>query len=208
MENDTYRDLEYENKKNLLFYHHARPLEHSPYAVVKQVRDLDIGFEGAYLWLEKEVGFYPLFLAVGATEEDRKMTGYQNQWRKILGGRKGFREYRKKGEIDNQVLFSFTDIQDGIFMDYGYWDYVRNGEHDNYVISKRVRNLIFRPTWNKDKWLQYANKEPDSVQLIVPELDLRKANSIWVRNRKTQKQLEGIGFRDIKVRRMTFVKWK
>ncbi len=36
--------------------------------------------EAAYGWLADRLGFWPLFLAVGETEEDRRVTGYQMQW--------------------------------------------------------------------------------------------------------------------------------
>ena len=42
-------------------------------------------FEAAYQWLEHEVGFYPLFLAVGGTLDAISMTGYQDQWRRKRG---------------------------------------------------------------------------------------------------------------------------
>ena len=182
----------------LLLYHHARPLDHSPCGSVKQERGLDADFEGAYRWIEHHLGFYPLFLAVGATEDDMRMTGYQNQWRKKLGDR----EYRRKGEIDNYVLFSFSDVPNSIFTDFHYWHIVLNGGHSNYQISNWAKKLIFRPTWDRDRWLGYARRKPHSVQLIVPELDISRAERIWVRNRETKKHLEGLEFANIAVRRL------
>lgn len=205
---ENYRSTEGEGKKGVPLYHHARPLEYSLYSVVRQEQGVDFfDFEGAYRWLEKEVGFYPLFLAVGPTEEDKRMTGYQNQWRRLLARGKDLREYRKKGEIDNQVLLSFLNISDGIFMDYEYWHIVLNSALNDYEVNKWVKKLIFRPTWNKNRWLDYAEREPHSVQLIVPELDLREAEVVWVRNRKTQEELKNIGFPNVEVRRLAVDRW-
>jgi hypothetical protein len=48
------------------------------YGYVSQARSIDRDFEAAYQWLEHEVGFYPLFLAVGRTLDAVSMTGYQD----------------------------------------------------------------------------------------------------------------------------------
>lgn len=204
---EIYRSSEQENKLNIPLYHHSRPLEYSPYGIVKQERGIDFEFEGACQWIEREIGFYPVFLAVGATEQDIRMTGYHNQWRRLLARGKDLREYRKKGEIDNQALFSFTDVPDGIFMDYDYWHIVLNSTYNNYNVNKWVKKLIFRSTWDKNRWLQNAADKPHTVQLIVPELDLREAKVVWVRNRETQEQLKNTGFHNVEVRRIAVDKW-
>ena len=60
-------------------YHHCRPLESIVYGDVKANPEHVVPEHiQPYNWLEKEVGFYPLFLAVGETIEDIYMTGYAN----------------------------------------------------------------------------------------------------------------------------------
>jgi len=187
-----------------LQYHHCRSLDSVVYGTVKaSPKHADEYLKGAYLWLEKEVGFYPLFLSVGTTDEDIRMTGYQNQWRRILSegqGPKG-KEYRRKGESPNNVLFSFEDV-DGIFMDYDYWHIVLNAGHKNYQITDYEKRLIFKPSWLKSKWLRKARKEPHSVQLITPELCLPDAERIWVRNQQTKKLLTAMEFNNVESRRL------
>ena len=36
------------------------------------------------LWLQDQVGFYPLFMAMGTVLEDYQMTGYQENWRSTI----------------------------------------------------------------------------------------------------------------------------
>lgn len=191
-----------ENKLVTPLYHHARELEHCIYGVVGQKREASKYFDKAYEWLQHEVGFYPLFLAVGETINDIAMTGYQNQWMRLLAEGRNYRKYRQKGEIENQVLFSFTDIPVGVFVDYMNWHMVLNSEYNNYQITDREKRMILKPSWRKSDWLRYARHNPHSVQLVVPELDLREAARIWIRNMQTKQHLERAGFGNVEVRRM------
>lgn len=192
---------ELESKKPLL-YHHARPLEFVEYGTVTQKLGIDEDFDSSYRWLENEVGFPPLFMAVGKTEEDVRMTGYSNQWARILSWSSSGNEYRKKGEAPNQVLFSYSDIPNGVFTDYNDWHIVLNSSHKQHNLNKWEKKLIFRKTWDSDKWLAQAEKHPHTVQLVVPELDLTKADAIFVRNKETQKKLQKMGFKNVQTRRM------
>lgn len=192
---------ELETKKPLL-YHHARPLEFVEYGVVKQKMGIDSDFELAYKWLEDEVGFPPLFLAVGKQEVDIRMTGYQGQFSRLLEIGKDYKKYRKKDELVNQVLFSFSDVENGVFTEYHDWHIALNAIPNGDKVGKWANKLIFRKTWDKEKWLEYADKKPHSVQIVVPELDLRKANSVWVRNKLTQKKLQLLGFKHVEVKRI------
>lgn len=187
-----------EGERSQYLYHHSRPLQYIEYGIVQQARTQDEAYGGAYDWTERALGFYPVFLAVGKTEEDIHMTGYQNQWSRKLG----FDTYREKGDIDNQVLFSFNDIPNGIFMDYINWHILLNSQDRGYNISDRERSMILRPSWNKADWLRYAKRNPGCVQLVVPELDLRKADSIWVRNNATKKEAERMGFKGVDTQRL------
>lgn len=207
MEREIFNRPEEEQILSKSTFHHSRNLEYSSFGIVKQKMGVDPDYEGAYRWLEKEVGFAPLFLAVGKIEEDIRMTGYQNQWRKLLVRGLNNREYRHKGDTENQVLFSFNDLPGGRFMDYASWHIVLNSGHKNYKINSWARKLIFRETWDKEKWISHAAKNPGSVQYVVPELDLRKADSIWVRNKETQKNLEKRGFQNVAVKRLAVDRW-
>jgi hypothetical protein len=161
--------------------------------------------------VRKKVGFYPLFLAVGTTEEDIRMTGYQNQWAKVIGskivGRRNDGTYiqrnilRRKGEFPNDVLFSFEDV-DGKFMDYMSWHLVLNASYKNYQMTDYEKGLIFKPSWPKSKWLKKAREDPHSVQLVTSTLYLPEAGRIWVRNRQTKNYLESMGFENVEVRRL------
>lgn len=189
-------------KNRSLLYHHARPLEFVAHGTVVQKMGIDDDFDSSYRWLEKEVGFPPLFMAVGKSEEDIRMTGYPYQWARLLSWSSRGSTYRKKGEIDNQVLFSYSDVPNGVFTDYNDWHIVLNSAHKNHNLNKWEKKLLFRPTWDKEKWLSQAEKKPHSVQLVVPELDLTKAEAIWVRNKETQEKLQKMGFGNIEIKRM------
>ena len=80
--------------------------------------------------------------------------------------------------------------------------FVLNARHKNYQMSNYEKRLIFKPSWKKSKWLLYAKKKPHSVQLVVPNLDLRKAKRVWVRNKKTKNFLESVGFRNVDMKRI------
>ena len=189
----------------MLQYHHCRSLESIVYGSVEgSPEHADKDFKDAYSWLEKEVGFYPLFLSVGTADEDIRMTGYQNQWRRILSeGSKG-KEYRRKGDYVNDVLFSFEYI-DGVFMDYNYWHIALSASYKNYRMTDYEKKLIFKPSWSKSKWLRKAKVAAHSVQLVTRELYLPDAGRIWVRNQQTKKLVSSMGFENIDSRRFTLV---
>ncbi len=196
----------------MLIYHHCRSLESVVFGEVKaNPKYFDSYLKEAYFWLTEEVGFYPLFLAVGESEEDIRMTGYQSQWRRVIGtknvGRRKDGTYIqknvliKKGELSNNVLFSFEDIE-GVFMDYGHWHLAFSLGSKNYKIRNYENRWIFKPSWNKADWLRKVRKEPCSVQLITSKLYLPDAKRIWVRNKETQNILEKMGFENISVKKI------
>ncbi len=187
----------------MLLYHHCRSLHSIVYGEVKANPEYpDPYLKDSYAWLEKEIGFYPLFLAVGVTEEDIRMTGYQNQWKRLLSEGPNGKEYRKKGEFPNDVLFSFKNI-DGIFMDYNYWHLVLNANYKNYKMTDYERRLIFKLSWTKSKWLRKAKKSPHSVQLVTQSLHLPDAKRIWVRNQQTKSLLISMGFDNIELTKLS-----
>ena len=193
-------------------YHHSRPLKSVVYGKVEASPEhADEFLKDAYSWLEKEVSFYPLFLSVGRTDEDIRMTMYQRQWAKVIGsdivGRRNDGTYiqrnilRKKGEFPNEVLFSFADV-DGVFMDYVNWHLVLNSEHKDYQMTNYEKRLIFKPSWPKSRWLRRAKDDPHSVQFVTPGLYLPEAERIWVRNKPTRTLLQSMGFEKVEVKRL------
>ena len=182
----------------MLMYHHCRSLESVVYGEVKaNPKYYDAYFKDAYNWLEKEVGFAPLFVAVGCTKEDLRMTGYQDNWRIKVSDSK----IRRAGQFPNDVLFSFDNLE-GTFMDYDLWHIVLNAGHKNFQISDYEKRLLFKRSWPKAGWLDYARQMPHSVQLVLPKLDLQQTGEVWTRNRATKKCLEKMGFENIKVKRI------
>lgn len=186
-----------------LRYHHNRPAEFSSFGIVKSkpgiINEESEQFYEAYLWLEKEVGFYPLFLAVGDTQQDIYMTGYQDSWRKLITLNPS--SYRIKGEFPNYVLFSFKDLPySPIYIDYDYWHIVLNSK--DYKITSYEKRLIFKYSLEPSDWLRMARKHPCSVQAVVPFLDLTLASLVSVRNLATKRQLEKFGFKNVAARRI------
>ena len=160
------------------------------------------------LWLEKQVGFYPLFMAVGTTDDDIGMTGYSRQWAKIIGSRYNHEKkrstnlLRKKNEFPNDVLFSFNSVE-GIFVDYEYWFYALNSGYNDYKVSPKYIKWIFKRSWTKADWLRKTRKNPCSVMFAASQLDLRLADRLWVRNNKTKENLEYMGFSNVQVKRIS-----
>jgi len=196
-----------ENKESIwsqYYFHHARLLEYSPFGIVTpkyDPNDPDIQLEeGANKWLEQQIGFAPIFLAVGNTEEDIYMTGYQNQWRRILTQSKDETIYLQRGQFLNRVLFSFKDISDGVFIDYMNWFIVLNSGYRDYQIRDYEIRSIFRKSWSISDWLRYTRRDSHSVTLVVPQLDLTKADHVSVRNKTTKLILENLGFRNVERR--------
>jgi len=199
-----------------MLYHHRMELEDVVFGKIianpEKSKDEDMDMKSAYLWLEKQIGFYPLFLAVGDDEEDLRITGYHNQWRRVISTRfvgkneKGryIKEtvLRKAGEFPNRVLFSFENLE-GVFMDYDYWHIPLNEcINGQDCADKRVRHWVFKYSWDKSRWLRKAKQNPGSVQFVVPSLDLTKACRVYTRNNKTKEKLEDRGFRNVRVFRL------
>jgi len=185
-------------------FHHSRDLVATKYGVIRpDPKYSDPDFLPAYRWLEERVGFFPLFVAVGNSNSARWNTGYQNQWRVKVGYDLDSQRpiYRKKGEFPNEALFSFADLS-GIFYDSGWWCIVLNDCLNSNHVDKQTQRCLFKASRSKSKWLNQAKKNPGSVELIVPFLDLSRATTIWVRNQKTKKVVETLGFCDVQVKRI------
>lgn len=198
---------------NKLMFHHCMPLEGVVYDKVKADKEWSIkldefpdepkfSFVRAYEWIEKEVGFWPFWVAVGSRIDDIRMTGYDAQWRKRLSycyADPSLNKYRKKGEYPNNVLFSWDDL-DGVFTCYSSWHIVLGYPRD---VKPHEKRMIFKYSWTKSRWLREARKPKNyGVQMVTPELDLRTAERIWTRNQQTKKKLEDMGFRNVIVKRL------
>ena len=86
-------------------------------------------------------------------------------------------------------------------MDYETWHLVLGGAYKNYEITNYEKRLIFKSSWPKSKWLKKAKKD-HSVELVISQLYLSDAQRIWVRNKKTKKLLQSMGFKHVTVRRL------
>lgn len=162
-------------------------------------------FLPAYEWLEKEIGFFPHFFAVGKAEKIIRRTGYADNWRVFSHGEftgNGYQKfYHKKGEFPNLVLFSYDDTE-GVFMDGLSWNIAINACLNNKKVSGQEVRMIFKPSWNKRRWILAAEKGSHWVDLLTPEVSLGAASRIYVRNLVTKKKMECRGFRNIEVRRI------
>ena len=158
-------------------------------------------------WLKNEEGFYPLFMSVGDSIDDIYTTGYQNNWRVTTGQRldkktnKMYYKQRRKGEFPNQVLFSFENV-DCVFLDHEYWCIIYSNAANGVETTSQEKRWVFKYSWNRSKWLRRAANDPGRVMCVVSRLDLRQADRIWVRNNKTKKALEKMGFENIFAKRI------
>lgn len=183
-----------------LQFFHRRSLEHAVYDVVTQQpgteHEEDEHFEAAYRWLEKEIGFYGIFLAAG--EKSLPITGYDYQ----------FKRPRDPVEKVNSVLFGYRELPEVRFTDYDTWHIVLNSvvgyneqppnlrvEH----VSEYHRRLVFKPSWRQSDWFRAARNNRVYAQAHAPELDLRQADEIWCRNIPTKKELVSRGFEEEKI---------
>jgi len=196
----------------MLIFHHSRPLALVDHGIVFPVREkADRELLPAYEWLEGEIGFFPLFLALGTQEWQLQMTGYQDQWRRLIGYDLKAQEklYRRKGESPNYCLFSFHegDIGEGVFIDESAWvvficGAFLNGQPDR-ITEVQIRT-VFKRSWPRSRWVREAKREDSNlaINLVVPALDLSRAARSWVRNKGARKLLGRMGFKNIQVKRL------
>lgn len=210
-------------KREQLKLFHCLSLDSVSYGVLQPDPSYsDVDFLPAYRWAEAHIGFYPLFMGIGKGADvdvsqagapqpvmDVSITGYSNQWRRIISSRnepgKGLvNVLRKKGESPNFVLLIFDeqDIEGGVCTDYMSWHIILNDCMGNRVPDKRATSSTLKRSWSKARWYCLARKDSHAVQVMVPQLDMRKAREIWVRNKSTQRKLESMGFSNVKVKRL------
>jgi len=155
--------------------------------------------------VEEKTGFFPFFYAVGQIDTVRPMTGYADNWRVLTGGEMINGKYQKifnrKGNFPNRVLFSFDTIE-GIFMDFQSWHIALNACMNGGNVTPAEQRMIFKPSWTRRRWIRAALKGTHSVQLVAPELPLQLAKQGYVRNSKTKRIVERMGFPEIAIRRV------
>jgi hypothetical protein len=192
-----------------VYVYHVVPLDQVKRGkIVADARYSDPEWLASYRWLEKQVGFYPLFLSVGGSEAVY-VTGYQNQWRVFIGGdfdnNKQYRKiHRKAGEFPNFVLFAFplASVPKRQFTDYQWWNIVLTEVLCQREVGKGLHRRLFKYSWDEAKWLRHARRDSHFVQMLASELDLAQAEFIWVRNKRTQEALLKQGFKNVAVKRL------
>lgn len=166
---------------------------------------------GANWWLEKQVGFYPLFMAVGSARDDLYMTGYAQQFARRVStvqdknSRNGYRWIlRDPGEFPNYVLFSYKNPPSPKirFLDYSMWFMAIYSAMDDFVVCPNDKKMIFKASYSPADWLRRAKRDKGNVMAVVDCLDLREADRIWVRNQQTAKSLRDMGFRNVFAKRI------
>lgn len=194
-----------------VWFHHCIDLNYVRYDTIESDPSFsDRRWWGkSYDWLASQVGFYPIFVAVGIPS-DILMTGYQDNWRRHTGGEmvdgQWVKHFRKKGEYPNRALFSFRHLE-GIFTDYSAWHLALNAysDHPSEPLKEHEVRMIFKRSWDRARWLRYARERRSDVQLVVPRIDLRQSCRVLVRNKATQSHLLEMGFKNVQVKRISCV---
>ncbi len=167
-------------------------------------------FRTVYEWLESEIGYYPFIFSVGTDESAIRMTGYDDNWRVWTGCRSvgGKRRdlYRNKGQFPNLALFSFEKIE-GTFMDFQSWHIALNAVLNQKTVTAAERNMIFKPSWGRARWIRAARNGTHAVQLVAPVLPLEQATRVYVRKTETRISLRQMGFPDPEVKRVPVVRF-
>ena len=87
-------------------FHHCMPVAGVEHGTIRPDRSLSSpDFPHAYEWLEKEIGIFPLFIAVGRSDEVIRMSGYTDNWRLFVGCEGGIKKYRRKGNSPISPFF-------------------------------------------------------------------------------------------------------
>jgi len=197
------------NLPEQLLFHHCIPVDKIRNRIFRANRNYsDRSFRPAYEWLEEEIGYYPFFFSVGSDESAIRMTGYEDNWRVLTGSRiiRGERKniYRKRGKFPNLALFSF-EMMGGIFMDYGSWHIALNACMNGRYVTDAEKKMIFKPSWNRNRWIRAARTSSHSVQLAAAVLPLDEAKRVYVRNLETGERLRLMGFPDPEVKRIPVI---
>lgn len=197
-------------------YYHSIPLKNIRYGwLTAHPRYSDKSFQNAYLWLERYIGYYPLFLAVGNdATTPYEMTGFNANFKtRITGyGKKQQKPVncRNPDPLPNMVLFRFerSAFETLHYQDYDAWygiltTYGFDATEEEWNSPQRIRFIrrlspvIFKHQWSEELWLEKVRKKPGTVQAITPAVDLRLASRIYCKNRKTMEYLRRLGFQSL-----------
>lgn len=171
------------------------------------------GYENSYKVWSDTFGFHPIFLAMGCGKETVEITGYPNQFSRVIAC--GYSQEKKrrvltlrpKGECPNRVLLSFEHVG-GLAHKFTTWEDVLfwsfNSGKCPVRYLRRLKSQTQRPL---ESWMRSARKRDGYVQLCTPSLNPRSAARVWVRNQKTKKLLEKLGYQNVEVQRMPARKW-
>jgi hypothetical protein len=140
-------------------------------------------------WLAAEVGFWPLFLAVGGSDAICLQSGYAHD------------------HSVRNVLFSYASLPpQGVFLDHVAWHSIlaavqcSDRNHSIPHVDETTRHAIFRPDLDKSAWLRLAAAEPGRVQAVAPSLDLRSAALVSCHDVDARTSLVDLGFSTDQVR--------
>jgi hypothetical protein len=162
---------------------------------------------GDFRWLEKQIGFYPLFLAFGnnyAVENTFYHGAEPRCWHwsrhRILS------------------IFEFDVLENAVFTDFDEWVNGRwepeDGETDlspememETAAQREWYEEFFKPSWTREQWFEKAADDCTSVQILVPRLDFRKASQFWTRGPGLCRRLHSMGFSNARVRKIENPSW-
>lgn len=196
-----------------VYFYHSMPLERVCNGTITPHPDFsDPEYSCEYGWLAEQVGFYPLFLAVGkeADADAVRTTGYDHQWQVSLGLESmpdgtSRKVKRKAGEFPSSVIFAFKiEALPNVrcYNDYRAWHIAMMRAADG-DIGAQLHRSIFKRSWSESKWLRTAANDGAALQVVVPHLDLGASSFIWVRNEKTRRQMVARGFQNVSIKRFS-----
>lgn len=165
-------------KTSEVYLFHSIPFcQIKPGVLIPDPRYSSESLRPAYRWLESEIGFYPLFLAVG-NEEAVYATGYRD----LIDRRRDL------------VLFGMPlDAVQGVTIHAGLWNRVIGDICSGYEPSQRHARLCFRRWWSRARWLAAA-QNGNLVQMVAPQIDLAHATLVWAQDEQTTENLQLMGF--------------
>ncbi len=171
----------------------------------------DTDYLPGYKWLEKRIGYFPLFMAAGNEDSAPYNAGYNNQWRVVLSSRYCKEknrvislERRAKGDAPNFAMFRFDERPKVCcFLDSAWWSIgVLTPHLNNEEPQEREVRSVLKPSWSHARWVREIKKDKIGIEMVVPQLDLRDAVEVWVRNKRAKQHLEKLGFKNVQVRRI------
>lgn len=222
------KPLAYRN--NPLLFHHCRSLQHCHFGVVEQCRwELvpepacehektrkechDCGYscqwcewyenrfywDAAYRYIEQKAGFHPLFMAVGDSPDVFRTTGFSSMFQAYEG------EPTFIDREQDSVMFSFArKPNQGFYQSVDWWtcilNYVSHTDGEQHI-PRGAERSTWKSSWSEKQWMDYAARDgKGDVQLVVPNLDLRLADSIWCTKEEDYEKLVEMGFSKRKIR--------